>query len=35
VAILTESATPLDAHAAVRLHGDVVAELEAVLEAIS
>ena len=35
VAILTESATPLDDHAAIRLHGDVVAELEAVLEAIS
>ena len=35
VAILTEGPTPLDALAAVRLHGDVVAELDALLAALS
>jgi NAD-dependent deacetylase len=34
VAIVTRSATPYDRHAAVRLDGDVVAELEAVLAAL-
>ena len=33
--ILTEGPTPLDALAAVRLHGDVVAELDALLAALS
>ena len=34
VAIVTQSATPYDGHAAVRLDGDVVDELEAVLAAL-
>jgi NAD-dependent deacetylase len=34
VAILTHGPTPLDAHASVRLHGDVVAELQALLAAL-
>jgi NAD-dependent deacetylase len=34
VAILTQGPTPLDSLAAVRLHGDVVAELEALLAAL-
>ena len=34
VAILTQSRTPLDRHAAVRMNGDVVDELEAVLAAL-
>jgi len=34
VAILTQGSTPFDSHAAVRLDGDVVDELEAVLEAL-
>jgi NAD-dependent deacetylase len=34
VAILTQGPTPLDRHAAVRLHGDVVDELEALLSAL-
>jgi NAD-dependent deacetylase len=34
VAILTQGRTPLDASAAVRLHGDVVAELEALRSAL-
>jgi len=29
IAILTKGATPLDTHAAVRLNGDIVVELEA------
>ena len=35
VAIVTQSATPYDGHATVRLDGDVVAELEAVLALIA
>jgi NAD-dependent deacetylase len=34
VAIVTQGPTPWDAHAAVKLDGDVVAELDAVLEAL-
>jgi NAD-dependent deacetylase len=34
LAILTRSSTPYDPHAAVRLSGDVVAELDAVVEAL-
>ncbi len=34
VAILTQGPTPLDSLAAVRLHGDVVAELSALLGAL-
>ena len=34
VAIITQGPTPLDAHAAVRLSGDVVAELDALLAAL-
>ena len=34
IAILTQGRTPLDRHAAVRLGGDVVDELEAVLAAL-
>ena len=34
IAILTQSRTPLDHRAAVRMHGDVVEELEAVLAAL-
>ena len=34
IAILTQSRTPLDRHAAVRMNGDVVDELEAVLAAL-
>jgi NAD-dependent deacetylase len=34
VAILTQGATPFDDHAAVRLYGDVVAELEALVSAL-
>jgi NAD-dependent deacetylase len=34
VAIVTQSSTPYDDDAAVRLDGDVVAELEAVLAAL-
>jgi NAD-dependent deacetylase len=35
IAIITRSQTPFDRYAAVRLEGDVVAELEAVLAALS
>ena len=34
LAILTQGATPLDALAQVRLHGDVVDELDALLAAL-
>jgi NAD-dependent deacetylase len=34
VAVLTHGRTPLDRHAAVRLHGDVVEDLTALLEAL-
>ncbi len=34
MAIVTQSATPYDGHAVVRLDGDVVDELEAVLAAL-
>jgi NAD-dependent deacetylase len=34
IAILTKGATPLDPHAAVRMNGDVVGELEALSEAL-
>jgi NAD-dependent deacetylase len=34
VAILTQGRTPFDGHAAVRMHGDVVEELEALSEAL-
>jgi NAD-dependent deacetylase len=35
IAVLTQGATPLDARAAVRMGGDIVHELEAVLEALA
>ena len=35
LAIVTESPTPLDDQAAVKLHGDVVAELDAVAAALA
>jgi len=35
LAIITQSSTPYDSEAAVRLGGDVVAELEAVLAALA
>jgi NAD-dependent deacetylase len=34
IAIITQSPTPFDRYAAVRLHGDVVAELDSLLEAL-
>jgi NAD-dependent deacetylase len=34
IAILTQSRTPFDRHAAVRMNGDVVDELESVLAAL-